>query len=61
MSYLNVAGMIVQASPKAKNRVSYINAKFSVSQSTKDALHDDDKGKFGVVFTFDEPSEREEA
>ncbi|WP_285891526.1 hypothetical protein [Bacillus pumilus] len=28
---------------------SYINAKFSISQSTKDALHDDDKGNFGVV------------
>ncbi|MDN4637437.1 hypothetical protein QCD73_13020 [Bacillus sp. PsM16] len=40
---------------------SYINAKFSISQSTKDALHDDDKGNFGVVFTFDEPSEREDA
>ncbi|BDC57538.1 hypothetical protein NC3_04980 [Bacillus altitudinis] len=39
---------------------SYINAKFSISQSTKDALHDDDKGNFGVAFAFDEPSERED-
>lgn len=39
---------------------SYINAKFSISQSTKHALHDDDKGNFGVAFAFDEPSERED-
>lgn len=38
---------------------SYINAKFSISQSTKDALHDDDKGNFGVALAFDEPNERE--
>ncbi|KIL24009.1 hypothetical protein B4133_0522 [Bacillus altitudinis] len=39
----------------------YINAKFSISQSIMDALHDDEKGNFGVVFTFDEPGEREDA
>ncbi|WP_458420699.1 ATP-binding protein [Bacillus pumilus] len=39
---------------------SYNNAEFFISQSTKDALHDDDKGNFGVAFAFDEPSERED-
>ncbi|WP_315972926.1 ATP-binding protein [Bacillus safensis] len=39
---------------------SYNNAKFSISQLTKDALHDVDKGNFGVAFAFDEPSERED-
>lgn len=39
---------------------SYNNAVFFVSQSTKDALHEDDTGNFGVAFAFDEPNEREE-
>ncbi|WP_342462637.1 ATP-binding protein [Bacillus sp. FSL R5-0286] len=39
---------------------SYNNAEFFISQSTKDALHDDGKGNFGVAFAFDEPSERED-
>ncbi|MFP3421202.1 ATP-binding protein [Bacillus sp. SIMBA_161] len=39
---------------------SYNNAEFFISQSTKDALHDDDKGNFGVAFAFDEPNERED-
>ncbi|MGV6981797.1 ATP-binding protein [Bacillus pumilus] len=39
---------------------SYNNAEFFISQSTKDALHEDDKGNFGVAFAFDEPSERED-
>ncbi|WP_260864916.1 ATP-binding protein [Bacillus pumilus] len=39
---------------------SYNNAEFFISQSTKDALHEDDTGNFGVAFAFDEPNEREE-
>lgn len=39
---------------------SYNNAEYFISQSTKDALNDEDKGNFGVAFAFDEPNEREE-
>ncbi|MEC1550169.1 VirB4-like ATPase ConE [Bacillus rugosus] len=39
---------------------SYNNAEYFISQSTKDALKEDDSGNFGVAFAFDEPNEREE-
>ncbi|MDE1401195.1 ATP-binding protein [Bacillus licheniformis] len=39
---------------------SYNNAEFFISQSTKDALKEEDSGNFGVAFAFDEPNEREE-
>ncbi|MDA1478033.1 ATP-binding protein [Bacillus changyiensis] len=39
---------------------SYNNAEFFISQSTKDALNEEDSGNFGVAFAFDEPNEREE-
>ncbi|AVI27178.1 hypothetical protein C3Z10_01720 [Bacillus velezensis] len=39
---------------------SYNNAEYFISQSTKDALKDEDNGNFGVAFAFDEPNERED-
>ncbi|MFJ9290617.1 VirB4-like ATPase ConE [Bacillus halotolerans] len=39
---------------------SYNNAEYFISQSTKDALKEEDSGNFGVAFAFDEPNEREE-
>lgn len=39
---------------------SYNNAEYFISQSTKDALKEEDSGNFGVAFAFDEPTEREE-
>ncbi|WP_272515476.1 VirB4-like ATPase ConE [Bacillus subtilis] len=39
---------------------SYNNAEYCISQSTKDALKEEDSGNFGVAFAFDEPNEREE-
>ncbi|WP_324603474.1 ATP-binding protein [Listeria grayi] len=39
---------------------SYENALFFISQSTKDALTEEDSGNFGVAFAFDEPNERKE-
>lgn len=39
---------------------SYDNAEYFISQSTKDALKEEDSGNFGVAFAFDEPNEREE-
>lgn len=47
---------------KSMRRVgrSYENALFFISQSTKDALTEEDAGNFGVAFAFDEPNERKE-
>ncbi|MEM1494103.1 ATP-binding protein [Bacillus velezensis] len=39
---------------------SYNNAEYFISQSTKDALKEEDNGNFGVAFAFDEPNERED-
>ncbi|WP_144531477.1 ATP-binding protein [Bacillus paralicheniformis] len=39
---------------------SYNNSLCFISQSTKDALSEEDSGNFGVAFAFDEPNEREE-
>ncbi|MFP7220742.1 VirB4-like ATPase ConE [Bacillus subtilis] len=39
---------------------SYNNAEYFISQSTKDALKEEDSGNFGVAFAFDEPNERKE-
>ncbi|WP_157763287.1 ATP-binding protein [Bacillus atrophaeus] len=39
---------------------SYNNAEYFISQTTKDALKEEDSGNFGVAFAFDEPNEREE-
>lgn len=39
---------------------SYNNAEYFISQSTKDALNEEDTGNFGVAFAFDEPTERED-
>lgn len=36
------------------------NAEYFISQSTKDALKEEDSGNFGVAFAFDEPNEGEE-
>nr|WP_304956812.1 ATP-binding protein [Virgibacillus sp. NKC19-16] len=39
---------------------SYKNALFFISQSTKDALREEESGNFGVAFAFDEPTERDD-
>ncbi|MFS0784938.1 ATP-binding protein [Shouchella sp. 1P09AA] len=39
---------------------SYNNALVFISQSTKDALREEESGNFGVAFAFDEPTERKE-
>ncbi|MCY0091757.1 MULTISPECIES: VirB4-like ATPase ConE [Bacillus amyloliquefaciens group] len=39
---------------------SFNNALYFISQSTKDALKEEDNGNFGVAFAFDEPNERED-
>lgn len=39
---------------------SYSNALYFISQSTKDALREEESNNFGVAFAFDEPTERED-
>ncbi|WP_304956775.1 ATP-binding protein [Virgibacillus sp. AGTR] len=39
---------------------SYNNALFFISQSTKDAIREEESGNFGVAFAFDEPTERKD-
>ncbi|HBN5100597.1 TPA: ATP-binding protein [Listeria innocua] len=39
---------------------SFNNALFYITQSVSDVTSEDDRGNFGVVFAFDEPSERSE-
>ncbi|MBC1358285.1 ATP-binding protein [Listeria booriae] len=66
LEFIDEAWMIT-ASPQGKKveksmrRVgrSYDNALYFISQSTKDALTEEDSGNFGMAFAFDEPNERQ--
>ncbi|WP_176764726.1 ATP-binding protein [Natribacillus halophilus] len=53
----NATGRKVEKQMRRVGR-SYNNALFFISQSTKDALREEESGNYGVAFAFDEPNER---